>query len=135
MMKEYDKLLENEPKWAKRAKKFVKKVKDINEILALVEELPALKPINEVITYQDSCHLLNVQGVKYQPRQLIQSIPSVQFVEMVGAETCCGSAGTYNLTHHEHSMKILDEKMVYVKATNATTVVVANPGCLLQMRH
>lgn len=134
MMKEYDKLLEHEPEWAERAKEFVKKVKDINEILALVDELPDLKPVNEVITYQDSCHLLNVQGVKYQPRQLIQSIPGVQFVEMVGAGTCCGSAGTYNMTHHEHSMKILDAKMVNVQATRATTVVVANPGCLLQMR-
>ncbi len=134
MLKEYDELLAEDPIWAERAKEFVKKVKDINEILVLVEELPPLKEINEVITYQDSCHLANVQGVRLQPRQLIQAIPGVTYQEMVGAGTCCGSAGTYNITHHDHSMEILDHKMINVLNTNATTVVVANPGCLLQMK-
>ncbi|MEB5472299.1 (Fe-S)-binding protein, partial [Shouchella clausii] len=32
------------------------------------------------------------------------------------------------------SMQILDRKMEHTKATEATTVVTANPGCLLQMK-
>lgn len=134
MLKEYDRLLVDDSKWSERAKQFVKRVKDINELLVMVEELPALKSINERVTYQDSCHLLNVQGVKIQPRQIIESIPDIDFIEMEGAGTCCGSAGTYNITQHDHSMEILDAKMERVKATNASTVVVANPGCLLQMK-
>ncbi len=31
-------------------------------------------------------------------------------------------------------MKILDSKMVAVKATEAIVIVTANPGCLLQMK-
>ena len=134
MLKEYDQLLADDPEWSERAKQFVKKVKDINEILTLVDELPSLKEVNETVTYQDSCHLLNVQGIKMQPRQLIQSIPGISYVELVDAGSCCGSAGTYNITHHQHSMEILDAKMENVKATNATTIITANPGCLLQMR-
>ncbi|MFV9510371.1 (Fe-S)-binding protein [Tepidibacillus sp. LV47] len=134
MLKEYDKLLADDPVWAERAKAFVKKVKDINEILAEIDELPKLYPMNVRVTYQDSCHLTNVQKVTLQPRKLIQSIPGIEYVEMVGAGTCCGSAGTYNLVHHDESMQILDAKMVNVINTQAEIVVVANPGCLMQMR-
>ena len=31
-------------------------------------------------------------------------------------------------------MKMLDHKMEHTKATQATTIVTANPGCLLQMK-
>ncbi len=31
-------------------------------------------------------------------------------------------------------MQILDHKMVYAEQTGATTIVTANPGCLLQMK-
>jgi len=134
MLKEYDQLLADDPVWADRAKLFVKKVKDINEILAEIDELPPLNPMNVTVTYQDSCHLANVQGVTFQPRKLINSIPGINYVEMKGAGTCCGSAGTYNIVHHDHSMQILDAKMVNVIDTNAEIVVVANPGCLLQMK-
>ncbi len=32
------------------------------------------------------------------------------------------------------STQILDHKMVHAQATKATTIVTANPGCLLQMK-
>ena len=134
MLKEYDHLLANDPDWSDRAKEFVKKVKDINEILVMLEELPRLKEIKETVTYQDSCHLLNVQGVKFQPRQMIQAIPGIVYRELEGAGSCCGSAGTYNITQYNSSMQILDEKMQKVQDTNATIIVTANPGCLLQMQ-
>jgi len=53
---------------------------------------------------------------------------------MKEADRCCGSAGTYNIVQPEMSMQILDHKMGRVRETNATTIVTANPGCLLQMK-
>lgn len=53
---------------------------------------------------------------------------------MENADYCCGSAGIYNMTQPDMSMKILDYKMEKAQATNARTIVTANPGCLLQMR-
>ena len=69
-----------------------------------------------------------------EPRQLLQSIEGVEFIEMKDADRCCGSAGIYNIVESEMSMKILDTKMAHTKATHATTIVTANPGCLLQMK-
>lgn len=134
LLKEYDHLLAKDDEWAERAKRFSQASKDISEVLVEFGPLPFKKEWNGVITYQDSCHLRNVQGVRQEPRKLLQSIPGADFVELVGSDSCCASGGIYNLLHFEESMKILDEKMVHVEKTKASTVVTTNPGCLLQMR-
>ena len=38
---------------------------------------------------------------------------------MPRADSCCGSAGVYNVVQNEISMKILDEKMDYVAMVEA----------------
>nr|WP_263325226.1 (Fe-S)-binding protein [Neobacillus sp. Marseille-Q6967] len=134
LLKEYDHLLENDEEWAERAKKFTLASKDISEVLVEFGPLPFKKEWNGVITYQDSCHLRNVQGVHQEPRKLLRSIPGADFAELPGSDSCCASGGIYNLLHFEESMKILDKKMKNVEKTKATTVVTTNPGCLLQMR-
>jgi glycolate oxidase iron-sulfur subunit len=134
MLREYDHLLTEEQDWKERAVQFTKRSRDISEILIQYGPLPYKKEWNGVITYQDSCHLRNVQGVYKEPRSLLRSIPGADFVELEDSMLCCGSGGIYNILHYEESMKILDKKMEKVKATGATTVVTANPGCLLQMQ-
>lgn len=133
-LKEYHHWFHDDPAWHNRAQAFVAKVRDITEILC---ELPAIefaKPIHARVTYQDSCHLAHGQGVRKQPRNLIQSIPGIEYVELPFADSCCGSAGIYNITNFDMSMQILDGKMQHVEETKARIVVTANPGCLLQMK-
>ncbi len=88
----------------------------------------------QTITYQDSCHLCNVMKTAAAPRRLLRAIEGVDFREMKDADRCCGSAGIYNLIEPEMLMQILDYKMEMAKQTNATTIVTATPGCLLQMK-
>lgn len=88
----------------------------------------------QVVTYQDSCHLRNVMKTSSAPRVLLQAIEGVRYQEMKDADRCCGSAGIYNIVESESSMVMLDYKMTQAKATHATTIVTANPGCLLQMQ-
>ncbi len=49
------------------------------------------------------------------------------------ADLCCGSAGIYNVAQNEMAMQILRHKMEYVGMTNASLIVTANPGCMLQL--
>ncbi|MBU8905597.1 (Fe-S)-binding protein [Desertibacillus haloalkaliphilus] len=133
LLTEYEHLLADEPKWHERAKVFARKVKDITVDLAEVG-LPKMKLPNQTVTYQDSCHLRNVMGTSIEPRQLLKNIEGVTFNEMNEADRCCGSTGAYNIIQPEMSMQILDHKMKHAQATNAQTIVTANPGCLLQMR-
>lgn len=134
MLREYDHLFKEDEEWYPRAKAFVEKTRDVTEVLAELGPLPFKKEWDGVITYQDSCHLRNVQGVSSQPRELLKSVPGATFVEMEGSDRCCASGGIYNLIHFDESMKILDDKMVNAQKTKAQTIVTTNPGCLLQMK-
>ncbi|WP_141603758.1 (Fe-S)-binding protein [Terrilactibacillus laevilacticus] len=131
----YDHLLKDEPEWADRAKYFVSKLKDISAILVDLQfHHQHLRLPDQIVTYQDSCHLRNVMRTYDEPRKLLKAIGGVTFKEMEGADRCCGSAGIYNIVEPDMSMQILDHKMEHVKETKATTIVTANPGCLLQMK-
>ncbi|UFJ43373.1 (Fe-S)-binding protein [Brevibacillus humidisoli] len=134
-LKEYHHWFHDDPEWKQRALNFVAKVRDANELLAELPEITFTKSLAMRVTYQDSCHLAHGQGVRNQPRQLLRSIPGVEYLELNRADSCCGSAGIYNITNYEMSMQILDEKMDDVQETKADVVVTSNPGCLLQMKH
>ena len=133
---DYGHLLRDDPEWSARATAFTAKIKDISEILYELNfhvkarmKLPA-----QAVTYQDSCHLRNVMKTAAAPRALLQSIEGAEYREMKDADRCCGSAGIYNIVESEMSMQILDYKMEQTRAVHASTVVTANPGCLLQMK-
>ncbi|MEC3608433.1 (Fe-S)-binding protein [Bacillus glycinifermentans] len=134
-LKEYEHLLKDEPEWRERAKAFSQKLRDFSSVLLELDfgkkplELPS-----QIVTYQDSCHLRNVMKTSAEPRKLLRGIKGAEYREMKHAESCCGSAGIYNIVESVMSMKILDAKMEAAKATKAATIVTANPGCLLQMK-
>ncbi|GER66975.1 glycolate oxidase iron-sulfur subunit [Weizmannia acidilactici] len=132
---DYGNLLKDDPEWAERAAEFSSKVKDISAVLVeLGFHKRKLSLPEQVVTYQDSCHLRNVMKTFSEPRLLLKSIENVEYREMKEADHCCGSAGIYNIVESEMSMQILDHKMENAKATHAETIVTANPGCLLQMK-
>jgi glycolate oxidase iron-sulfur subunit len=131
-MKEYVQLLELDPNYAGRAREFVAKVRDVTEYLAVVGLVEPKRKLNQRITYSDPCHLAHAQGVRKQPRQLLSHI-GAQLVEMPRADTCCGSAGVYNVVQNEISMQILDEKMEFVEMVEPQIIATANVGCMLQL--
>ncbi|MGP4073947.1 (Fe-S)-binding protein [Piscibacillus sp. B03] len=133
---DYDHLLKGDPAWATRAKHFVEKIVDFSTILTRLNliETHNFKLPTQTVTYQDSCHLRNVMRVYKEPRELIQAVEGVNYVEMQQADSCCGSAGIYNITQPEMSMQILDGKMEKIDQTHAQTIVTSNPGCLIQIK-
>jgi len=134
MMKEYGDLLKGDPTYHDRAERLVAKMKDVAEFLG---SIPLRKPTREVrarVTYHDACHLAHGQGVREQPRALLQAIPGLQLTDLHESDWCCGSAGTYNLTEPEMARRLLDRKVDNIQATEADLLVTGNPGCLMQIR-
>ena len=134
-LKEYGHLLSDDAAYAERADDFARKVKDVSEFLAAIDLVPPTKPVPLKVTYQDACHLVHGQGIRNQPRKLLRAIPGLELVEMYESDVCCGSAGIYNLTHPELSVKLLEQKMDHVLATGATGIVAPNPGCTMQLAY
>lgn len=132
-MKEYADLLEPDPAYTAKARRFEQKVKDVNEFLAELGLRPPAHKLSQRVTYQDPCHLAHGQRIRSAPRELLRAL-GVEFVEMPHADYCCGSAGVYNVVQNKLAMQILDAKMDDVAATGATVLATANVGCMLQLR-
>ncbi len=135
LMKEYGHYLKDDEAYAAKAKAFSLLVLDLTEFLAMFEWKRPTEPFPFRVAYHDACHLAHAQKVTVQPRMLLSQIPGVTPVELPESSWCCGSAGTYNMTHYDDSMKILERKMTNVRAAQADYVVASNPGCLAQMEY
>jgi glycolate oxidase iron-sulfur subunit len=109
-------------------------VRDVTEFLAGIELRPAVRPVPRRVTLQESCHLVHAQKVKAAPKMLLSRIPGVELRDMPHPDLCCGSAGLYMLTQRDMSTRILDQKMNEIAETSASTIVTANPGCMMQLQ-
>jgi glycolate oxidase iron-sulfur subunit len=132
-MKEYVRLLEDEPAFARPAKRFSSLVRDVSEFLAEAGMPEAQEKLGARVTYHDACHLVHGQGITEQPRALLRSLPGIELVEMEESDWCCGSAGTYNLRRPDLSRRLAERKVANILATGAEMVVTGNPGCSLHI--
>jgi glycolate oxidase iron-sulfur subunit len=133
-MKEYGDLLEDDPAWRDRARAFSLTVRDVSEVLAeLGEPRAPRQPIPARVVYHDACHLAHGQGVRTQPRALLQAIPGIELLTPVESEICCGSAGIYNLTEPEPAAQLGARKVRNLAALSPDLIATGNPGCTLQI--
>jgi len=132
-LKDYSKLLANEPEWVEKAKEFSSKVKDISEFLVGIGLVTEMGTINKKVTWHDPCHLAHHQKIREQPRTIIKSIPGVEFIELPESDMCCGAAGTYGFTHYDLSQEVLARKMGNVEKTKADILASSCPACIMQL--
>ena len=132
-MKRYGHLLRNDKDYAERARTFSARCRDISEVLADLEPRARRGRIDARVAYHDACHLQHAQGVRAQPRRLLQGIPGVEVREIAESEICCGSAGIYNLLEPDAANELRDRKVQNIMGTGADVIVSSNPGCLLQI--
>jgi len=122
----------------KKYEEFSAKVKDINEFIIDILKPPpeafhTTLPQGTKVTYHDPCHLVRYQKISSQPRQIIKSLPGLEFVEMREPDRCCGMGGSFNVQYYELSKKIAEHKMKAIADTEAEIVVTACPGCMIQL--
>lgn len=129
-LKEYGELLADDPVYAEEARKLAAKVRDVSEFLAEIGiETPAGR-LEKTVAYHDACHLAHGQKITTAPRKLLSQIPGLRLVDLPESDTCCGSAGIYNLTQPGMARRLLERKARFIEETGATVVATGNPGCL-----
>jgi glycolate oxidase iron-sulfur subunit len=132
-LKDYGAILADDPIWADRAAAFSARVRDVSEYLM---SIPLEKPegrLDARVTYHDPCHLRRGQGVWKQPREMMQLIDGLEFIELPEADWCCGSAGSQLITHYETSLKVLKRKTDNLESTQAEYIATGCPGCQMQL--
>jgi glycolate oxidase iron-sulfur subunit len=134
-LKEYERLLRDDPAYAEKAARFSSKVKDVSEFLAELEPVAPRHTISARVAYHDACHLAHAQNVRSQPRAVMRTIPGLEITDIPEADICCGSAGTYNLLNPEPAEELGRRKAANVTRVQPDALATANPGCLLQIRR
>ncbi len=119
------------------ARAFSERVRDVTELLVELGPPPDAgratgRPPLRVV-YQDACHLRHAQGVRDEPRELLRGVPGIELVEIEGADTCCGSAGIYNLTQPAAARELGERKARAILDAAPDVIATANPGCALQL--
>ena len=133
-LKDLGPLFADDPAFQARAVAFSRRVRDVNELLAALGPVAPRGRHEAKVAYHASCHLAHAQGIHAAPRDLRRAIPGLTLVEIPAGETCCGSAGIYNLVEPEAADELGRRKADNVLATGAGVVAAANPGCSLHIQ-
>jgi L-lactate dehydrogenase complex protein LldE len=85
------------------------------------------------VTYHASCHTLRALGLREEPKRLLRAVKGLELVSMEDEETCCGFGGIFSVIYPEVSRSMMENKVRRVIASGAEAVVVAEPGCIMNI--
>ena len=135
-LKEYARLLADDPAYAPKAAAFSAKVRSFSEFLAARSVPAPAGRVDATVTYHDPCHLSNrFSKVTAQPRALLKNVPGVTYKELAEADWCCGASGSYTFLHHTEATGVLDRKMDRVAASGANVLATECPACMMHLGY
>ena len=85
------------------------------------------------VTYHATCHYLREMGLKTEAKTLLNSVKGLEFIPLKEEETCCGFGGSFTVTFPEVSRSMMENKVNDIVASGADTVVMCEPGCLMNI--
>lgn len=131
---DYTEIFSGDAVYAAKAAHWSARTYDISTFLVDVAKYrPPTGRVDAVVTYHDSCHLKKTMKVWREPRELLKGIPGITFREMSQPDACCGSGGSYGLTHFATSAEIANRKVDDAARTGADTLTTGCPACMMQL--
>lgn len=98
-------------------------------------KLTMTKEINEQITYHDSCYLGRHNGQYDAPRNILNKVPGLKYIEMENSKergTCCGGGGA-QLWYEAPGKQINVMRLNEIKESNAKIAATACPFCTIML--
>ncbi len=109
-------------------------VMDISEFLMDKLNTKDMKPVDMKVTYHDPCHLVRGQGIRDEPRSILNRIKGVEFVEMEKPDQCCGAGGGVRSGKPEIAAGLGSKKAKMVQELDVDAVVTICPFCEYNIR-
>jgi glycolate oxidase iron-sulfur subunit len=100
-------------------------------LATLAQNLPRFR--HEKITVHTPCTLRNSLKKPQVSQNLLERL-GLNCTPLQTKEQCCGSAGTYMVSHAATSEKLLDSALIDLDKTTTTRLVTSNIGCALHFQ-
>ncbi len=85
------------------------------------------------VTYHDPCDLGRASGIYDAPREILRSMPGVEFVELPNHGErckCCGGGGLLEMVDPDLSASLAKEKIKEIQATGADLLITSCQQCI-----
>lgn len=92
------------------------------------------KELNKKVAYHDSCYLGRHNGIYDEPRQVLESIPGLELVEMYNVRNnslCCGGGGGRVWEETKKGERFSDIRIEQALEAGANILAAACPYCLV----
>ena len=132
-VKDYGRLLADDPLYADRARSISERTLDASEYLARIEAPLQKSGTATTVAWHPPCTLQHGQRVKGVVEGLLQRA-GYQLVPVANAHLCCGSAGTYSVLQHRFADELRAQKLAALTAAQPDVIATANVGCQLHLR-
>lgn len=137
MLREYGRLLADDPGYAARAAELSARVRDLSELVAAEREmlravLPArMRAVR--VAFQAPCTLQHALRLAGTVEALLHTA-GYELTAVADGPGCCGAAGTYFILQPALSAQLRAAKLAALTADAPELIATANIGCLQQLR-
>jgi glycolate oxidase iron-sulfur subunit len=127
-IKDYGHLLEDDPRYAAKAKRVSQLARDLVEVLgdAPLESLGIRGDLR--LAFHCPCTLQHAQKLGGAVEGVLSRL-GFHLTPVPDAHLCCGSAGTYSITQPELSRQLRDNKLNALESGQPQVIATANIGC------
>ncbi len=129
-VKEYGRLLQDDPRYAEKARRVSSMAQDLSEIIAAewqrIEPLIDASP--ERVAFQAPCSLQHAQALRGGVESLLERA-GFELCPVADAHLCCGSAGSYSLLEPGIAQVLKRNKLDALQLCDPERILTANIGC------
>ena len=132
-MKDYARILADDPKYADRAKVLSAKTYDISEYLSQANLPLTAKQPGQAIAWHPPCSLQHGQKITGVVESLLENA-GYTLVPVADSHLCCGSAGAYSVLQYERGEALKQLKLENLLAADPQVIVTANAVSYTHLR-
>ncbi len=133
IVKEYGRILKDDPKYRDKATKIGGLTKDLSEVLG-EEDWGRLQPAKpRRIAFHSPCTLQHGQQIQGVVENMLTRL-GFELTPVADSHLCCGSAGTYSILQPSLSQQLLDDKLENLQQNDPELIATANIGCLAHLQ-
>ena len=131
----YPVLFRDHPDKASRAQSVAARVYEFSEYLVgVLGEVDLGAALTGTAAYHKCCHLLRELHIDQEPQELLANVKGLELAPLERADVCCGFGGAFSVKLSEISTAMLEEKINFIKRSQADTVIAGDTGCIMHMQ-